>query len=243
MLTLRQSGDRGHFDHGWLDTFHTFSFSAYQNAQWTRFGSLRVMNEDRIAPGSGFGTHGHSEMEIVTLVVSGTLAHEDSTGGRGELKRGGVQAMSAGSGLTHSEFNPSDDEPVHLLQIWLLPESRGGEPTYADANVTDGARTGRLLPIVTGTGGSARFAGEGAGLTIRQDAALFTGLLPAGTEIVHEFDAHNGKPRHGWVQVVTGEVTVNGTHLGPGDGVGLTDEAAMHLTATTDAEVLAFDLA
>ncbi|QDT17591.1 pirin family protein [Alienimonas californiensis] len=243
MLTLRKAGDRGHFDHGWLDTFHTFSFAAYQNAQWTRFRSLRVLNEDRVSPDHGFGTHGHSEMEIVTVVVSGTLAHKDSAGGRGELPRGGVQAMSAGVGLTHSEFNPSKDEPVHFVQIWLLPDEPGGRPTYGDGRVEDADRTGLLLPLVTGTGQSARLAGSGPGLKIRADAAVLSGLLPAGTEVVHEFDAHNGEPRHGWVQVISGTVTVNGAHLTAGDGVGLTDEAVMHLTATEDAEVLAFDLA
>ena len=243
MLTLRPAGDRGHFDHGWLDTHHTFSFAAYQNASWNRFRTLRVLNEDRVAPGRGFGTHAHGDMEIVTLVVSGALAHRDNTGGEGTLRRGDVQAMSAGRGLTHSEFNPSADEPVHFLQIWLTPESRGGEPTYADARFDDADRTDRLCPIATGSGGSARFASGAGGLTIRQDAALFSGLLSAGTEIVHEFDPSDGGPRHGWVQLVSGEATVNGVELKAGDGVGLSDEAALHLTATADAEVLAFDLA
>ncbi|MFH5805425.1 pirin family protein [Alienimonas sp. DA493] len=243
MLTLRKAGDRGHFDHGWLDTFHTFSFAAYQNAQWTRFRSLRVLNEDRVAPDHGFGTHGHSEMEIVTVVVSGTLAHKDSSGGQGELTRGGVQAMSAGTGLTHSEFNPSKEEPVHFLQIWLLPDESGRTPTYSDGRVEDADRTGTLLPLVTGTGQSAKMEGHGPGLKIGADAAVLSGLLPKGTEVVHEFMQHGAEPRHGWVQVISGAVTLNGTHLAAGDGVGVTDEAAMHLTATEDAEVLAFDLA
>lgn len=243
MLTLRPSAERGHFDHGWLDTHHTFSFSAYQNAQWTQFRNLRVLNEDRVQPGRGFGTHGHEEMEIVTLVVSGTLAHEDSTGGKGELTRGGVQAMSAGTGLRHSEFNPSDDEPVHFLQIWLLPDEPGGEPTYADGVVADENRTGTLWPLVTGTGLSAKMEGHGPGLKIRSDAAVLSGLLPDGCEVVHHFMTDGGMPRHGWIQVVSGAVTVNGTPLGAGDGVGVSDEAAMRITATEEAEMLAFDLA
>ena len=242
MLTLRKSGDRGHFDHGWLDTHHTFSFAGYRDPAWNRFRSLRVLNEDRVKGGHGFGRHPHSEMEIVTLVVSGTLAHEDSAGGRGELTRGGVQAMTAGTGLTHSESNPSADEPVHFLQIWLMPEGKGAAPTYADGVVKDEDRTGTLWPIVTGTGLSAKMGGREPGLTIGADAAIMSGLLPKGEEVVHHFMTEDGAPRHGWVQVISGEVTVNGTHLHPGDGVGVTDEAAMHLTATADAEVLAFDL-
>ena len=243
MLTLRRSADRGRFDHGWLDTRHTFSFAGYADERWTRFRSLRVLNEDRVRPGRGFGTHPHRDMEIVTVVVSGRLKHEDSAGGRGELARGGVQAMSAGSGLTHSEANASDAEPVHFLQIWLLPESPGGEPTYADAHFPDDDRTGRLRPIVTGTGGSSQFVEGEGGLTIRQDAAVFSGILPAGTELIHEFAAPGGGPRHGWVQLISGELTANGTHLKPGDGAGMTDQPAARLTATADAELLFFDLA
>ena len=245
MLTLRRAADRGHANHGWLDTRHTFSFANYQNPAWNRFRSLRVLNEDRVEPGGGFGTHGHERMEIVTLVVSGTLAHEDSAGGRGELKRGGVQAMSAGTGLTHSESNPSDADPVHFLQVWLLPDPDRAAvpPAYADGRVNDADRTGTLCPLVTGTGLSAKFEGHGPGLKIGADAAIMTGLIGAGEEVIHYFMAEGGGPRHGWVQAISGDLTVNGTHLHPGDGVGLTDEAVIHLTASTDCEVLVFDLA
>ena len=243
MLTLRRADDRGHADNGWLDTRHTFSFANYRDPAWNRFRSLRVLNEDRVKPGSGFGTHAHREMEIVTVVVSGTLAHEDSTGGRGELTRGSVQAMTAGTGLTHSEFNPSETDPVHFLQIWLLPDEPGAAPKYADGRYDDADRTGTLLPLVTGTGLSAKFEGHGPGLKVRADAAMMTGLIPAGEEVVHHFMAEGGHPRHGWVQVITGELTVNGTHLSAGDGLGVSDEAAMHFKASSDAEVLVFDVA
>ena len=245
MLTLRQSADRGHADHGWLDTRHTFSFANYQNPAWNRFRSLRVLNEDRVQPGHGFGTHAHSEIEIVTVAVSGTLAHEDSAGGRGELPRGGVQAMSAGTGITHSEFNPSDAEPVHFLQIWLLPDPDRAAvpPSYADGRANDADRTNTLLPLVSGTGSSAKFEGHGPGLKIGCDAAIMSGLIGAGEEVAHHFMVENGQPRHGWVQAISGELTVNGTHLRPGDGVGLSDEPAIRLAAVSDCEVLVFDLA
>ena len=243
MLTLRKSGDRGHFDHGWLDTRHTFSFARYQDPAWNRFRALRVLNEDVVKPGEGFGTHGHEEMEIVTVVVSGTLGHKDSTGGEGQLTRGSVQAMTAGTGLTHSEFNPSDTDPVHFLQVWLLPDEKGAAPKYTDGRFDDEDRTGTLLPLVTGTGLSAKFEGHGPGLKIGADAAMMTGLIPKGEEVIHYFMDDGGSPRHGWVQVISGAVTVQGTHLSAGDGLGVTDEPQMHFTATEDCEVLVFDLA
>ena len=243
MLTLRKAADRGAADHGWLDTKHTFSFASYRDPAWNRFRSLRVLNEDRVTPGDGFGTHGHEEMEIVTFVISGTLGHVDSTGGEGELTRGGVQAMTAGTGLTHSEFNPSGADPVHFFQAWVLPGEKGLTPTYADGRVEDADRTNTLRPLVTGTGLSAKFEGHGPGLKIGADAAVMTGLIDAGEEVIHYFMTENGGPRHAWVQVVSGEVDVNGTHLHPGDGAGLTDEPDIHFTAKTDCEVLVFDLA
>lgn len=232
MITVRKSEDRGAFDHGWLDTKHTFSFASYHDPRHMGYRSLRVINEDRVAPGEGFGTHPHRDMEILTYVVSGQLEHRDSLGSGDVLRRGDVQAMSAGSGLTHSEFNPSADEPVHLLQIWILPAKRGTQPTYAQKRFEDASKQNRLVPLASPTGS------DGA-LRIGQDATMYAALLDAGRELAHPL----GQGRGAWVQVVSGTVAVNGTPLNPGDGAAIENEPKVRLSATADAELLLFDLA
>ena len=234
MLTLRRSGDRGHADHGWLDTRHTFSFADYQDPAWTRFRSLRVLNEDRVKPDHGFGTHAHREMEIVTLVVSGTLAHEDSTGGRGKLTRGGVQAMTAGTGLTHSEFNPSTDEPVHFLQIWLLPEANGIQPGYEQQHFAPKQMQNQLRLI------GSRDGRDGS-ITIHQDVNLYAAKLASGQQLNYSSEGN----RATWLQIARGSIDLNGQPLTAGDGAAITDsEALLRITGTSgDAELLLFDMA
>jgi len=232
MITVRKSEARGAFDHGWLDTKHTFSFASYHDSRHMGYRSLRVINEDRVTAGEGFGTHPHRDMEIVTYVVSGQLEHRDSLGSGDVLRRGDVQAMSAGSGLTHSEFNPSADEPVHLLQIWILPAKRGTQPTYAQKRFEDESKRNRLVPLVSPTGS------DGA-LSIGQDAVMFATLLDTGRELVHPL----GPGRGAWVQIVSGTVDVNETALNAGDGAAIENEPEVRLAASADSELLLFDLA
>ena len=232
MITYRPSHERGHFDFGWLDTFHTFSFGHYRNPEWMGFRSLRVINEDVVAPGGGFPTHPHENMEIITYVLSGTLAHKDSTGGVATISPGEVQRMTAGSGIEHSEFNGSKTEPVHLLQIWLRPAAKGDRPGYEQRLFPFEGRRDRLQLLISPDGA------EGS-LTIGQDARLYGGVFKAGASVTLPL----AKGRHAWVQVARGAVTVNGQTLGAGDGAGLTDEDAVMLRATEESEVLVFDLA
>jgi redox-sensitive bicupin YhaK (pirin superfamily) len=233
VLTRRRAADRGHFDHGWLDTFHTFSFADYQDPAQMGFRALRVINEDRVAPGQGFGTHPHRDMEIITWVLDGTLAHRDSTGATGALRHGDVQGMSAGTGVTHSEYNGSDAEPVHFLQIWILPDRAGHRPAYRQQAIPlDELRgTWRAVATPDGAGGS---------LVIHQDARVFAAILAAGETVHHPI----APGRHAWVQVARGRGTVNGTAVETGDGVALSGEAAATVAATGgEAEFLLFDLA
>jgi redox-sensitive bicupin YhaK (pirin superfamily) len=233
VLTLRRAADRGHFDHGWLDTFHTFSFADYRDPAHMAFRSLRVINEDRVAPGEGFGTHPHRDMEIITWVLDGTLAHRDSTGAGGTLRHGDVQWMSAGTGVTHSEMNGSAREPVHFLQVWILPDRAGHAPSYGQAAVPLDELRGALRPIATPDG-------AGGSLTIHQDARLFATILGPGQAVRHPL----APGRHGWVQVARGAATVNGAALQAGDGVALSDERQIEMTASGgEAELLVFDLA
>lgn len=232
MFTVRKSEDRGSFDHGWLDTKHTFSFASYRDPRHMGFRSLRVINEDVVTPGEGFGTHPHRDMEIVTYVVSGSLEHRDSLGTGDVLHRGDVQAMSAGSGLTHSEFNPSQAEPVHLLQIWILPAKHGAPPSYDQKHFDDEAKRNRLSPLASGVGV------DGA-LRIGQDATMFASILSANERLSHELGAGRGA----WIQVVTGDLEVNGTPMKAGDGAAIEGEPTVSLTATADSEFLLFDLA
>ena len=232
MIQLRKAADRGHFNHGWLDTYHTFSFGDYNDPDHDHFRALRVMNEDRVEPGMGFGTHPHRDMEIVTYVLSGALEHRDSMGNGEVLRPGEFQRMSAGTGITHSEFNPSAAEPVHLYQIWLFPERKGIEPSYEQKRFPDEERHNRLRLVAS------RDAAEGA-LRIHQDARIFLSRIDAGRELSHELPAG----RHAWLQVLRGESSLNGHDLQAGDGAAVSDEERLTIGATEDAEIMLFDLA
>lgn len=232
MIQTRKARDRGHFDHGWLDTYHTFSFADYYDPAHTHFRALRVMNEDRVAPGQGFGTHPHRDMEIVTYVLSGALEHRDSMGNGEVLRPGEFQRMSAGTGITHSEFNPSPTEPVHLYQIWLFPERKGIEPSYEQKRFPEKERHNRLRLVASPD------AAEGS-LLIHQDARIYLASLDAGRQVTHE----SASGRHAWLQVLRGEVELNGQPLSEGDGAGVNDEWELTIHAAASSEVMLFDLA
>lgn len=228
MITIRKSADRGHFDHGWLDTYHTFSFADYHDPRFMGFRALRVINDDRVEPGRGFGKHGHRDMEIVTLVLSGALGHHDSMGNGSVIRPGEVQRMSAGTGVMHSEVNPSDDEAVHLLQIWIVPERGGITPSYEQKKFEDIERTNTLRLVASPD------ARDGS-VKIQQDVSLYSTILQAGT-VTHTFAPN----RHGWLHVAKGDVTLNGEKLTGGDGAAISEESAV--TITGGGEVLLFDL-
>jgi hypothetical protein len=233
MITIRRAGERGHFDHGWLDTRHTFSFAGYHDPAHMGFRALRVVNEDRVAPGEGFGTHGHRDMEILSYVLSGALAHRDSTGGEGVLRPGEVQRMSAGTGVMHSEFNGSKDEPVHFLQIWIVPDRAGHSPSYEQKRFPEAERRGRLRLLASPD------AADGA-LALHQDARVYGTILADGERVRHALPPG----RHAWVQVVRGELELNGQPLRAGDGAELSDERELALAGGGGgAEALVFDLA
>lgn len=232
MIKIRRSEERGHADHGWLNAYHTFSFADYYDPNFMGFRSLRVINEDRVAPGRGFGTHGHRDMEIITYVLEGSLAHKDSMGNEGAIKRDEVQYMSAGRGVQHSEFNHSESEPVHLLQIWIEPDRRGYAPQYDQRVVSAADKRGKLRLVASNEGGE--------GIQIRQDAKLYASILGKGEAVEHGFDGG----RAGWLQVVRGSVEVDGNVLVAGDGAAITDEAKVLLKgAEESSEFLLFDLA
>ncbi len=232
MIVRRPAAERGKADFGWLDSRHTFSFGEYYDPRFMGFRALRVINEDRVKPGYGFPTHPHRDMEILSYVMEGALAHKDSMGTGSVIRPGDVQRMSAGTGVLHSEMNPSPNEPVHFFQIWLLPEKRGIEPTYEQKRFEATEKQGCLKLV------AARDAREGS-VTINQDVDLYAGVFALGDV------AHLGmRPgRHAWVQVARGTLTLNGTKLSQGDGAAVSEEAALDLTATSEAEVLVFDLA
>jgi redox-sensitive bicupin YhaK (pirin superfamily) len=232
MITVRRSEERGHFDHGWLDTRHTFSFADYRDPRQMGFRALRVVNEDRVRPGQGFGTHPHRDMEIVTYVIEGGLAHRDSMGNGSTIRPGDVQRMSAGTGVTHSEFNASREAPVHFLQIWILPERTGLAPGYEQRRFPEEERRGRLRLVASPDG-------AGGSVTIHQDVRLHAALLAPGEAVAHRL----APGRHAWVQVARGEVDVAGQRLSAGDGAAVSGEAELALRAIADAEVLLFDLA
>jgi redox-sensitive bicupin YhaK (pirin superfamily) len=232
MLHIRHATERGHADHGWLDTWHTFSFADYYEPAHMGFRSLRVINEDRVAPGQGFGMHGHRDMEIVTLVLKGALEHRDSLGNGEVLRPGELQRMSAGTGIRHSEFNPSASEPVHLYQIWLLPDEKGLTPSYEQKAFDKAAQRNRLRLVASPDGR------DGA-LTIHQDAELYLATLTEGACVTHPL-----RPgRAAWLQVLSGAVTLNGASLQASDGVAITDESLLTIEAASAAELLLFDLA
>ncbi len=232
MIQVRRSAERGHFNHGWLHTYHTFSFADYFDRRHMGFRALRVINEDRIAPGQGFGTHGHRDMEILTYVLEGALEHRDSLGNGSVLRPGEFQRMTAGSGIEHSEFNPSPAATVHLYQIWLLPERKGLEPSYEQKAFPDAGQRGKFRPVASPDG-------RDGSLTLRQDAGVSLASLGAGTEATYALPPG----RHAWLQVLRGAVTVNGTALTAGDGAAVSEETALTVRAAKDAEVMLFDLA
>lgn len=232
MLHTRRSDDRGHAQRGWLESHHTFSFADYHDPRHMGFRSLRVINEDRIQPGQGFPTHSHRDMEIVSYVVQGELEHQDSMGNGSVIRSGDIQRMSAGTGVTHSEYNHSADRLVHLLQIWVLPARTGLAPSYEQRHFSEAARSGCLRIVAAGD------ARDGS-VTIHQDVDMYASILRPGERVRHEIRAGRGV----WVQVVRGELSVNGERLSAGDGVAVSDEAAIELAAHTPSETVLFDLA
>lgn len=230
MLAIRKASARGSFDHGWLKTHHTFSFGDYQDPRHMQFRALRVMNEDFVDAGQGFGMHGHRDMEIVTLVLEGQLAHRDSLGNTEVLAPGELQRMSAGTGIRHSEFNPSETESVHLYQIWLLPERQGITPSYEQKKIDFGADAWRLA--------ASRDARDGS-LLIHQDAEIHLARLAAGKQLAYAL-----KPgRSAWLQVLRGGVSLEGNELSAGDGVAVSEQTQLAINASSDAELMLFDLA
>ena len=232
MITLRQSSDRGHANHGWLDSYHTFSFANYYDPNHMGFRALRVINEDWVQSGKGFGTHRHRDMEIITYVLDGALEHKDSLGNGAVITPGEVQRMSAGTGIMHSEFNPSQTEPVHLLQIWILPDRQGLQPSYEQRAFGLEERQGKLRLI------AARDGREGA-VTIHQDVDLYSAVLQKGDRVSYQLQPN----RYGWLQVAKGEVSLNGNALKAGDGVALSEAESLKIGTDTSAEILLFDLA
>jgi redox-sensitive bicupin YhaK (pirin superfamily) len=233
MITVRKSKDRGVGRHGWLTTHHTFSFANYYDEEHMGFRDLRVINEDTVAPGRGFGAHRHDNMEIVSIVMEGALAHRDSTGGEGVLRRGEVQRMSAGTGVVHSEFNGSDKEPVHFFQVWILPANNGIEPGYEQKLFPEDERRGALRLLVAP-------GGENGALDIHQDARVYSAILDSGDDVTHTL----GSGRGAWIQVARGAVEVNGVALTAGDGAAVENESSLRIAATGNepAEVMLFDL-
>lgn len=231
MITLRPSAQRGRTRLDWLDSRHTFSFGDYQDPRWIRFQDLRVINEDWVDPEAGFGMHPHRDMEIITVQVDGELRHRDSLGSGSTLRAGEVQVMSAGTGISHSEANPSRGDTAHLLQIWILPERKGIAPRYEQKSFPETERRGRLQPVATPDGR------EGS-LRIHQDASLFLGSMESGKSL-----SYTPAPgRHAWVQVARGAVELNGVAMKQGDGAAVSDEPSLRLQASEDSEILLFDL-
>jgi hypothetical protein len=230
MMKVRRANERGHAEHGWLDSYHTFSFADYYDPHWMGFRSLRVINDDLVMPGMGFGTHPHRDMEIITYILSGALEHKDSMGNGRVIRPGEVQYMSAGSGVQHSEFNPSKDEAAHLLQIWIQPDRKGVAPRYEEKSLAD-LPPGRLRLVTSKTG-------RDGSMAIQQDADVWLAKLKAGDHAAHTL----AKGRHAWVHVAEGEVSLNGQRLQGGDAAAVSEEGALELAASKAAQVLLFDL-
>ena len=231
MLEVRRSAERGYFDHGWLKSYHTFSFADYQDPHWIEYGPLRVINDDRVAPGQGFGKHGHRDMEILTYILEGELQHHDSMGNGSVIRVGDVQRMSAGTGVTHSEFNPSEQQQVHLLQIWIHPRTARLPPGYEQKHFAAADKRGRLRLIASADGA------EGS-VTLHQEARVYAGLFDGTESASFEVPA----ARRAWVQVARGTVTVNGVPLAAGDGARSAGHERLELRDGAQAEVLLFDL-
>ncbi len=232
MIAIREANDRGRASFGWLDSRHTFSFGHYYDPEFMGHGPLRVINEDKVKPGQGFGTHGHSDMEIISYVLDGALEHKDSLGTGSIIRPGDVQRMSAGTGVRHSEYNASDTDPVHFLQIWILPEKDGAEPGYEQKAFSDEEKQGRLRLV------GSRDGRDGS-VTIHQDVNLYAALLDAYDEVDFEL----GEGRNGWVQVARGSLELNGEILSAGDGVAIRGASALTFRNAEKAEVLLFDMA
>jgi redox-sensitive bicupin YhaK (pirin superfamily) len=230
-MKIRRAKERGHANFGWLDSWHTFSFGSYHDPSNMGFSDLRVINEDRVLAGEGFPSHSHRDMEIISYVLDGALAHKDSTGSGGVIRYGDVQRMSAGRGVTHSEMNGSREEPVHFLQIWLMPERAGLPASYEEKRFSAEDKQGRFRLIASPD------AADGS-LTIHQDARVYASILDKGVEVSHAFSAG----RQGWLQVARGRVLVNGKELTAGDGAALTEEASVTVAGAEPSEVLLFDL-
>ena len=231
MLEVRRSADRGHFDHGWLKTFHTFSFADYYDPEWMGYGPLRVINDDRVAPGQGFGKHGHRDMEIITYILAGALEHRDSMGNGSVIRAGDVQRMSAGTGVTHSEFNSSSTEAVHFLQIWILPEAQRLPPGYEQKHFSPADKRGRLRLI-------ASHDGADGSVGIHQDARIYAGLFDGAERA--DFEVPAG--RRAWMQVARGSLALGDTQLSAGDGARTSGPARLAVRDGADSEVLVFDL-
>ncbi|HYX74025.1 MAG TPA: pirin family protein [Steroidobacteraceae bacterium] len=231
MLEIRRSADRGRADHGWLKSFHTFSFADYYDPNWVGYGPLRVINDDRVAPGQGFGKHGHRDMEILTYILAGRLEHKDSMGNGAVMRVGDVQRMSAGTGVTHSEFNPSATEEVHFLQIWVLPEALRLAPGYEQKHFTAADKRGRLRLI-------AAHGGEDGAVLIHQDARIYAGLFDGAERT----ELRVAEGRRAWLQVARGSLSIDGTRVSAGDGARTAGPADLLLCDGADAEMLLFDL-
>ena len=228
---MRRAGERGFFDHGWLQSYHTFSFADYQDPAWMEFGALRVINDDRVAPGEGFGKHGHRDMEILTYILAGELQHRDSMGNGSIIRAGDVQRMSAGTGVTHSEFNPSAEAAVHLLQIWITPEALRLPPGYEQKHFSAADKRGRLRLIAS------RDGADGS-VSVRQDVRVFAGLFDGAESASYELAGG----RRAWLQMARGELSVGDTRLQAGDGARTAGAAQLSVHDGADAEVLLFDL-
>jgi redox-sensitive bicupin YhaK (pirin superfamily) len=231
MIKIRKSGERGHANLGWLDTYHTFSFADYYDPRHMGFRTLRVINDDRIAGGGGFGTHPHRDMEIITYVLSGELEHRDSMGNGAVMKPGEVQTMTAGSGVQHSEFNHSQTEPLHLLQIWIVPDQKSLPPGYAQKSFVEELKPGRLVPVASKTG-------HDGSLRINQDVDLLIGKFDASDKGIYALKPN----RHAWLQVATGSIDLNGHELKSGDGAAISGEPSLSVTGKEPSQVLLFDL-
>ncbi len=231
MLAIRHASERGHANHGWLDSYHTFSFGSYYDPEHMGFSNLRVINDDTVSPGSGFATHGHNDMEIISYVLEGALAHKDSMGNGSVIRPGDVQRMSAGTGVTHSEFNASKDDPVHFLQIWILPERTGLKPSYEQTTFSDDEKRGRLRLI------GSRDGRDGS-VTIHQDVDLYASRLGNGESVGHDLAVN----RKAWIHVAQGTAVLNGNRLKAGDGVAIKGPATVGLTGAPNAELLLFDM-
>jgi redox-sensitive bicupin YhaK (pirin superfamily) len=230
MMTIRKAGERGHANHGWLDTYHTFSFADYYDPRWMGFRSLRVINDDLVMPGMGFGLHPHRDMEIITYILSGSLEHKDSMGNGRIIRTGEVQYMAAGTGVRHSEFNPSKEEAVRLLQIWIQPDRTGVTPRYAEKSLAHAA-SGAWHLVTSKTG-------RADSIEIHQDADLWLAKLMAGNRVTHKL----APGRHAWLHLAEGEVTVNGKRLSGGDAAAVSGETSLELEAAKPSQALLFDL-